>query len=487
MIVGLASFILLRLFLLREFYHRSLPYPAASTWLPVIGVPVAFGMRGLEFLREQHRKLGNVFLVDLLVLRFHFVLGAEAIKKFYKAPNEELDFLAGVPDIMPELVEDAWDIDPSFQAKGHQLALKGFSQKDRLDHALVLLTNEIDKAIVRWTAMDKVDIFEECNRLTVMVTLRFILGDEICDERGDELADLYDTLEKDLADPMVMTLRPLPTTPFRRLIKTRNTLLSIMRECVDRKIKDQATDKSKTDQSFLQMLMNELGPEYWYQYGFLCLGIILATRTNTAGVLAWTFTQLCNDKDGFMKRVEEELEKTGCFEPGMGDVGSGKPYPFKEFSFLDACMKESVRSYSNFLQFRKVMKKEGFEIEPGKTVPQGALICISPAESHHNEEIFEDAYTYTPDRWLAPQYGATRVKDMSYVQWGYLRHRCYGEKFAQQFDKVAWARIITKCHVENAIDGQKVPEPLWGSGFGTSFPLDNAPYMVRIRLRAESQ
>lgn len=76
---------------------------------------------------------------------------------------------------------------------------------------------------------------------------------------------------------------------------------------------------------------------------------------------------------------------------------------------------------------------------------------------------------------------------MSYVQWGYLRHRCYGEKFAQQFDKVAWARIITKCHVENAIDGQKVPEPLWGSGFGTSFPLDNAPYMVRIRLRAESQ
>lgn len=74
--------------------------------------------------------------------------------------------MAGVPDIMPELVEDAWDIDPSFQAKGHQLALKGFSQKDRLDHALNLLTDEIDKSIARWTSMDKFDIFAESNRLT---------------------------------------------------------------------------------------------------------------------------------------------------------------------------------------------------------------------------------------------------------------------------------------------------------------------------------
>jgi cytochrome P450 len=221
--------------------------------------------------------------------------------------------------------------------------------------------------------------------IQVLVTLRFILGDDICNERGEELADLYDILERDLADPLVMTLRPIPSVPYRRLIKTRNLLLGIMRECVDKKVKDQEAGGVEDDGSFLQMLMNELGPEYWYQYGYLCLGIILATRTNTAGVLAWTFAQLCND-DAKMGKVEEELKRTGCFEKGMGDVG-GKQYPHKEFTYLDACMKESVRSYSNFLQFRKVMKPEGFEVEPGKIVPQGALICISPAESHHDEEV----------------------------------------------------------------------------------------------------
>jgi len=343
-----------------------------------------------------------------------------------------------------------------------------------------LLVDEVDKAIDRWDKLDQVDIFAECTRLTVLVTLRFILGDEICAKRGNELADLYDTLEKDLADPLVMTLRPIPTTPYRRLIHVRNELLGVMRDCVDKKMKDQQSG-AKGDGSFLQMLMDELGPEYWYQYGYLCLGIILATRTNTAGVLAWTFAQLCADPK-LMSQVDSELRENGCFEPNVGDIGSSKPYPVKNFTILEACMKESVRKYSNFMQFRKVVKPGGFEVEPGKIVPEGALLCISPAESHHDEKVFEDPYTYKPSRWLNDDLCSVN-KDMSFVQWGYLRHRCYGEKFAQQFDKVAWARIMSRCEIVSAIDGQEVPQPLWGSGFGTCSAKDNAPFMVKIRKR----
>jgi hypothetical protein len=102
-LLGLASLFIFRYLLLREIFLRSLPYPTASTSLPIIGPAIAFGIKGLEFLKTQHKLHGNVFLVDLIVLRFHFILGAEAIKKFYKAPNDELDFLAGVPDILPEL------------------------------------------------------------------------------------------------------------------------------------------------------------------------------------------------------------------------------------------------------------------------------------------------------------------------------------------------------------------------------------------------
>jgi cytochrome P450 len=100
--------------------------------------------------------------------------------------------------------------------------------------------------------------------------------------------------------------------------------------------------------------------------------------------------------------------------------------------------------------------------------------------------VFEEPYSWMPERWLEEGYGQSRAKDMSYVQWGYLRHRCYGEKFAQQFDKVAWARIISACRVQSAGGvEQVVPKPLWGSGFGTSFPEGNVPYWVSISKRVE--
>jgi hypothetical protein len=72
---------------------------------------------------------------------------------------------------------------------------------------------------------------------------------------------------------------------------------------------------------------------------------------------------------------------------------------------------------------------------------------------------------------------------MAFVQWGFLRHRCYGEKWAQQFDKVVWARMLSRYDVTSAIDKQPVPTPLWGSGFGTSFPVDGQQYWIKIRPR----
>lgn len=151
----------------------------------------------------------------------------------------------------------------------------------------------------KWSKMEKIDIFDESSRMVIMVTLRFILGDDICKEKGkllklkmwltnigDELADIYDQLEKDLAHPLVMTLRPIPTAPYKRLKKNRDYLLNTMKECVQKRIENQ--DVMKNDLSFLQFLMDEMGPEHAYQYAFLSLGIILATRTNTGSKFGFT-------------------------------------------------------------------------------------------------------------------------------------------------------------------------------------------------------
>lgn len=274
-ILGAIVLICANLLFKRQIKYARLNYPVASTNIPIFGSAIAFGVRGLEFLKESRKKYGNVFVVDLLILRFHFVLGPKCIQAFYKAPNnvcyfhykllwlshlQVLDFLGAVPDVMPELVEDAWEKNPEFQSKGHVYVQKAFNQKEKLELAYRLVIEESDKAFFKWSKMEKIDIFDEASRLTIKITLRFILGDDLCNEKGEMMADLYDQLEKDLASPLVMTLRPLPTKPYRRLIKNRNALLEIMKESVIKRVQDQ--DRLKKDGSFLQYLIDELGPEY---------------------------------------------------------------------------------------------------------------------------------------------------------------------------------------------------------------------------------
>ncbi|KAJ1552221.1 hypothetical protein HK096_000968 [Nowakowskiella sp. JEL0078] len=161
-----------------------------------------------------------------------------------------------------------------------------------------------------------------------------------------------------------------------------------------------------------------------------------------------------------------------------------KKYPIDKLTFLDACMKETVRSYSNFLMFRRVMLKNGYEIEPGKVVPYGELLCISPAEIHHDPQYFEDPFKFKPERWMDPEYFTSRNKDMSFIMWGFLRHRCYGEKFANLFDKVMWTRLLTKYEITLAANEKRTspPPPDW-KPFGTSFPREGEHFYVKIAKR----
>lgn len=218
---------------------------------------------------------------------------------------------------------------------------------------------------LKWSKMEKIDIFDESSRMVIMVTLRFILGDDICNEKGkpssikylieigDELADIYDQLEKDLAHPLVMTLRPLPTEPYTRLKKNRDYLLNTMKECVQKRIENQST--MKNDLSFLQFLMDEMGPEHAYQYAFLSLGIILATRTNTglksncyrtyyiANVFAWSLCHITKQPE-VNEKIQQELKDLGCTDRTLGNTPE-TPYPIAKFDYLDAVMKETIRKY----------------------------------------------------------------------------------------------------------------------------------------------
>ena len=87
------------------------------------------------------------------------------------------------------------------------------------------------------------------------------------------------------------------------------------------------------------------------------------------------------------------------------------------------------------------------------------------------------------DRVICPLFNGTILPYILLTLRGFLRHRCYGEKWAQQFDKVCWARLFSRFDV-TATDGQQLLEPLWGSGFGTSYPVNDEKFWMKVRPKS---
>ncbi|KAJ3124585.1 hypothetical protein HK098_000981 [Nowakowskiella sp. JEL0407] len=461
----------------REWLARA-GYPQAHGFLPIIGAPIEFGIDALSFVQKKKKELGDVFLVDLLAIRFHFCLGPKYVGTFYKQPTNELDFLAGAEDVMPEFIGPHRANGAMYEV--HPLILKAFSQKDRLDKAYDLVVEECDKAFARWEKMDHFDIYDECSTLVIAATLRFIIGDETNEKYGFELAEIIAQMEKDVVHPLTMSLRGrLPFGPYHNMINARNKISDRISSVCEERLK---SDRLR-DLSILQFVIDEVGHKYPLEtFSYFAVGIMMAARTNTAGVMAWTLAHFASDEK-LQQQVVDEMAQNSCLDDTTFSTHE-KKYPIEKLNFLDSCMKETVRMYSNFLQFRRVMLKDGYEVAPGKVVPYGELLCISPAEIHHDPQYFEDPWVYKPERWLEPDYFASRNRDTIFTMWGFLRHRCYGEKFANLFDKVMWVRLLSKYEISLADNEKKTapPRPDW-KPFGTSFPREGDHFYVKISKR----
>jgi len=80
--------------------------PNASPWYPLIGNSAHWGMDPIKFLLEQRAKLGNVFLVDLAVIRIVFFLGPEGTNAILKGTDSSgIGFWAAMDFVIGEAIK----------------------------------------------------------------------------------------------------------------------------------------------------------------------------------------------------------------------------------------------------------------------------------------------------------------------------------------------------------------------------------------------
>merc|ERR1711972_854313 len=65
----------------------------------------------------------------------------------------------------------------------------------------------------------------------------------------------------------------------------------------------------------------------------------------------------------------------------------------------------------------------------GYTVPKGTVVVSCPPATHRIEEVYKNAESFIPDRWLDQDNVLIKDKPHSYIAFGDGARRCLGEHF----------------------------------------------------------
>jgi sterol 14-demethylase len=109
----------------------------------------------------------------------------------------------------------------------------------------------------------------------------------------------------------------------------------------------------------------------------------------------------------------------------------------------------------------------------GYRLPKGSVVLVPPAMTHRLDDLFTDADTYRPDRYLEDPASARLL-----VGFGGGAQRCLGVHFAYLEMKVVITRLLQKFDLE-LIDRDPRPVP------GQKLKWPQSPCRVAYRKRAE--
>ena len=136
-------------------------------------------------------------------------------------------------------------------------------------------------------------------------------------------------------------------------------------------------------------------------------------------------------------------------------------------------MKEALRIHPPlFILLRAAL--EDCEIL-GYRVKKGNWVAVSPMVAHRDEDVFENALEYDPDR-----YGPGREEDkrpFAYISFGGGRHKCMGNAFAILQIKTIIAVLLNRFDFE--LVGDPIETDFQGLVLGPKPPI-----RIRYRRRA---
>ncbi len=161
--------------------------------------------------------------------------------------------------------------------------------------------------------------------------------------------------------------------------------------------------------------------------------MLVGGHETTANTLAWTLSHIL-PRPAVLARLTAEIE--GCFAGGPVD-----PTRCHELEYLDACLKESMRTSPIAPAVPRVNAKE---LALGQwTIPAGAILFPSTYVTHHRADLWPEPHEYRPERFL----GNDKTAADRFFPFGGGRRICIGMAFARFEMRIVLATLLAKAQL----------------------------------------
>ncbi|EYE90342.1 cytochrome P450 [Aspergillus ruber CBS 135680] len=182
-------------------------------------------------------------------------------------------------------------------------------------------------------------------------------------------------------------------------------------------------------QDFLEkmVLARDKDPQKVTDYHLFMMGqsnVIAGSDTTAISLSAILYH--CLRRPGVLDKLRKEIdsftEQGRCSEKATFKESQEMPY-------FQAVVKEALRMHSaTGLPLWREVPAGGAEIS-GRFFPAGMVVGINTWVAHYNEDIFPDAKTFRPDRWIEAENYPERLKVMNdmYMPFGLGSRTCLGK------------------------------------------------------------
>ncbi|KAG6829615.1 hypothetical protein H0H92_004022 [Tricholoma furcatifolium] len=368
--------------------------------------------------------------------------GEQARKVFFNEQTLNLPegyrvLMGGAPRLSDIDVKEPEELNASVFAR----QLLGLLKRERIEEALPILFDDVQKRMKGWGKEGTLNPFKEVYDLVFQMTVRLATCRELSEDKESisQLAGHYWELEKS-ATP-VSVLFPWFPGPAK---KAKEAATRDLYNLLHRYIEIRRDAKESTSDALDVLIAAGESDDAIIAFVF---GVIFAGVINTGMNVCWNLLYIGLNPELKTKAV---LEVQSLIANHTDPVFSDQPLHKRlasipmsawesEMPLLDSVIRETLRMVLTGAVLRRNLGKD-VEID-GSKISRGEFLAYPLADVHHNPEIYPQPLKFDPGR-----YDEGRAEDkkvaFGYVGWGAGRHPCLGMRVAKLEMKLVLALIF---------------------------------------------